>query len=210
MAAPRPARPRRLRLLRLRRLLLRLRRLLLRLRLLVLRSGCCCPRFAAAASSGPDGSPPAAPPAIFQGRATGTMTLEWCVHALRSPHRRAQVASPLAGGQAAQTPDDPTRPKFYALDMFPYPSGSGLHVGHCEGYTATDIITRWKRMQGWNVLHPMGWDALRSARRELRDQARVHPRIITEQSIATFRRQIDSVGFAYDWSARSTRPIRRT
>ena len=58
-----------------------------------------------------------------------------------------------------KTPSDPAKPKFYALDMFPYPSGSGLHVGHCEGYTATDVITRWKRMQGFRVLHPMGWDA---------------------------------------------------
>src|SRR6185436_3983311 len=56
-----------------------------------------------------------------------------------------------------KTPTDPAKPKFYALDMFPYPSGSGLHVGHCEGYTATDVITRWKRMQGFRVLHPMGW-----------------------------------------------------
>ena len=98
-----------------------------------------------------------------------------------------------------KTPDDPGRPKFYALDMFPYPSGSGLHVGHCEGYTATDIITRAKRMQGWNVLHPMGWDAFGLPAENYAIKHGIHPRITTEQSIANFRRQIDAVGFAYDW-----------
>jgi leucyl-tRNA synthetase len=95
---------------------------------------------------------------------------------------------------------DPARPKFYALDMFPYPSGAGLHVGHCEGYTATDIITRWKRMQGWNVLHPMGWDAFGLPAENFAIKTGVHPRVTTEEAIANFRRQIDSVGFAYDWS----------
>ncbi len=94
---------------------------------------------------------------------------------------------------------DPTRPKYYALDMFPYPSGAGLHVGHCEGYAATDIITRWKRMQGWNVLHPMGWDAFGLPAENYAIKHGIHPRVTTEQAIATFRRQIDSVGFAYDW-----------
>jgi leucyl-tRNA synthetase len=98
-----------------------------------------------------------------------------------------------------KTTIDPNRPKFYALDMFPYPSGAGLHVGHCEGYAATDIITRWKRMQGWNVLHPMGWDAFGLPAENYAIKHGVHPRITTEQAIATFRRQIDSVGFAYDW-----------
>ncbi|HVR62182.1 MAG TPA: leucine--tRNA ligase [Polyangia bacterium] len=98
-----------------------------------------------------------------------------------------------------KTPDDPGRPKFYALDMFPYPSGAGLHVGHCEGYTATDIITRAKRMQGWNVLHPMGWDAFGLPAENYAIKHGIHPRITTEQSIANFRRQIDAVGFAYDW-----------
>jgi leucyl-tRNA synthetase len=83
--------------------------------------------------------------------------------------------------------------------MFPYPSGAGLHVGHCEGYAATDIITRWKRMQGWNVLHPMGWDAFGLPAENYAIKHGIHPRITTEQAIATFRRQIDSVGFAYDW-----------
>jgi leucyl-tRNA synthetase len=94
---------------------------------------------------------------------------------------------------------DPAKPKFYALDMFPYPSGSGLHVGHCEGYTATDIITRWKRMQGYNVLHPMGWDAFGLPAENYAIKTGIHPRITTEKSIANFRRQIDSVGFCYDW-----------
>jgi leucyl-tRNA synthetase len=98
-----------------------------------------------------------------------------------------------------RTPDDPARPRFYALDMFPYPSGAGLHVGHCEGYTATDIITRWKRMQGWNVLHPMGWDAFGLPAENYAIKHGVHPRVTTEQAIANFRRQIDAVGFAYDW-----------
>jgi leucyl-tRNA synthetase len=94
---------------------------------------------------------------------------------------------------------DPAKPKYYALDMFPYPSGSGLHVGHCEGYTATDIITRWKRMSGWNVLHPMGWDAFGLPAENYAIKHGVHPRITTEKAIANFRRQIDSIGFAYDW-----------
>jgi len=98
-----------------------------------------------------------------------------------------------------RTTFDPTRPKYYALDMFPYPSGAGLHVGHCEGYTATDVITRWKRMQGFNVLHPMGWDAFGLPAENYAIKHGVHPRITTEQAIGNFRRQIDSVGFAYDW-----------
>ena len=98
-----------------------------------------------------------------------------------------------------RTTFDPKRPKFYALDMFPYPSGSGLHVGHCEGYTATDIITRWKRMQGFNVLHPMGWDAFGLPAENYAIKTGIHPRITTEKAIANFRRQIDSIGFAYDW-----------
>jgi leucyl-tRNA synthetase len=98
-----------------------------------------------------------------------------------------------------RTTFDPTRPKFYALDMFPYPSGAGLHVGHCEGYTATDIITRYKRMQGWNVLHPMGWDAFGLPAENYAIKHGIHPRITTGEAIANFRRQIDSVGFAYDW-----------
>jgi len=98
-----------------------------------------------------------------------------------------------------KTPSDRKKPKFYALDMFPYPSGSGLHVGHCEGYTATDVITRWKRMQGFRVLHPMGWDAFGLPAENYAIKHGVHPRITTKAAIANFRRQIDAVGFAYDW-----------
>ena len=94
---------------------------------------------------------------------------------------------------------DESKPKYYALDMFPYPSGSGLHVGHCEGYTATDIITRYKRMQGYNVLHPMGWDAFGLPAENYAIKTGIHPSITTEKAIANFRRQIDSIGFAYDW-----------
>lgn len=91
------------------------------------------------------------------------------------------------------------KPKFYALDMFPYPSGSGLHVGHCEGYTATDIVTRFKRMQGWNVIHPMGWDAFGLPAENYAIKTGIHPRVTTEKAVANFKRQINSIGFAYDW-----------
>jgi leucyl-tRNA synthetase len=94
---------------------------------------------------------------------------------------------------------DSSKPKFYALDMFPYPSGSGLHVGHCEGYTATDIITRFKRMQGWNVLHPMGWDAFGLPAENYAIKTGIHPSITTENAVSNFKKQINSVGFAYDW-----------
>lgn len=94
---------------------------------------------------------------------------------------------------------DPNRPKFYVLDMFPYPSGAGLHVGHCEGYTASDVVTRWKRMQGWNVLHPFGWDAFGLPAENYAIKTGIHPRITTAQAVANFRRQLESIGFAYDW-----------
>jgi len=94
---------------------------------------------------------------------------------------------------------DPAKPKFYALDMFPYPSGSGLHVGHCEGYTATDIISRYKRMNGYNVLHPMGWDAFGLPAENYAIKTGIHPRVTTEKAVANFTNQINSVGFAYDW-----------
>jgi leucyl-tRNA synthetase len=105
--------------------------------------------------------------------------------------------------RAFRTPTDldelRAKPKFYVLDMFPYPSGAGLHIGHPEGYTATDVVARAKRMQGFNVLHPMGWDAFglpaeRAAVRENR-----HPAEITRRNIATFKEQIKRLGFSYDW-----------
>jgi leucyl-tRNA synthetase len=105
--------------------------------------------------------------------------------------------------QTFHTPTDPTelaaKPKFYVLDMFPYPSGAGLHVGHPEGYTATDVIARMKRMQGYNVLHPMGWDAFGLPAERAAVREGIHPAAITERNIATFRRQIKRLGFSYDW-----------
>ncbi len=98
-----------------------------------------------------------------------------------------------------RTPDDSDKPKTYALDMFPYPSGAGLHVGHPEGYTATDILCRYRRMRGYNVLHPMGWDAFGLPAERYAMQTNIHPRITTEQNIATFRRQIKMLGLSYDW-----------
>jgi leucyl-tRNA synthetase len=90
--------------------------------------------------------------------------------------------------------------KFYILDMFPYPSGAGLHVGHPEGYTATDILARYKRAQGYNVLHPMGWDAFGLPAEQYAVKTGQHPRKTTDENIATFKRQIQSLGFSYDWS----------
>ena len=92
-----------------------------------------------------------------------------------------------------------SKPKFYALDMFPYPSGAGLHVGHPEGYTATDILSRFKRAQGYNVLHPMGWDAFGLPAEQYAMDTGHDPADFTAQNIATFKRQIKSLGFSYDW-----------
>lgn len=94
---------------------------------------------------------------------------------------------------------DKAKPKFYALDMFPYPSGAGLHVGHPEGYTATDIISRYKKMKGFNVLHPMGFDAFGLPAENYALKTGVHPRITTEKNIETFRKQLKRLGFFYDW-----------
>jgi leucyl-tRNA synthetase len=96
-------------------------------------------------------------------------------------------------------PSTKDKPKYYVLDMFPYPSGAGLHVGHPEGYTATDILARFKRMNGFHVLHPMGWDAYGLPAEQYAVEKNVHPRITTQQNINTFRRQIKSLGFSYDW-----------
>jgi leucyl-tRNA synthetase len=95
--------------------------------------------------------------------------------------------------------DDQTKPKFYCLDMFPYPSGSGLHVGHLEGYIATDIVSRYKRMRGFNVLHPMGWDAFGLPAEQYAVKTGIHPVVTTAQNIATFKRQMKRVGLSYDW-----------
>ena len=94
---------------------------------------------------------------------------------------------------------DPSKEKLYVLDMFPYPSGSGLHVGHPLGYTATDIYSRYKRLQGFNVLHPMGWDAFGLPAEQYAIKTGTHPRITTEENVKNFKRQIQMLGFSYDW-----------
>ncbi len=94
---------------------------------------------------------------------------------------------------------DPSRPKYYVLDMFPYPSGTGLHVGHPEGYTATDILGRYKRMCGYNVLHPMGWDAFGLPAEQYAIRTGQHPAVTTAQNIANFKAQLKRIGFGYDW-----------
>ena len=94
---------------------------------------------------------------------------------------------------------DESKEKYYVLDMFPYPSGSGLHVGHPEGYTATDIICRYKRMRGFNVLHPMGWDAFGLPAEQYALETGTHPALTTKKNIKTFKRQIQALGFSYDW-----------
>ncbi|QGY45191.1 leucine--tRNA ligase [Maribellus comscasis] len=98
-----------------------------------------------------------------------------------------------------KTPDDFSKPKYYILDMFPYPSGAGLHVGHPEGYTATDILSRYKRMKGFNVLHPMGYDAFGLPAEQYAIQTGTHPAITTNKNCDNFRRQIKSIGLSYDW-----------
>jgi len=98
------------------------------------------------------------------------------------------------------THDDPSKEKFYALDMFPYPSGQGLHVGHPEGYTATDILSRMKRSQGYSVLHPMGWDAFGLPAEQYALDTGNDPAEFTKKNIETFKRQINSLGFSYDWN----------
>ncbi|KAA1038391.1 leucine--tRNA ligase [Macrococcus equipercicus] len=104
-----------------------------------------------------------------------------------------------AENKTFKTEDDSTKKKFYALDMFPYPSGAGLHVGHPEGYTATDIISRFKRMQGYNVLHPMGWDAFGLPAEQYAIDTGNDPAEFTLKNIQTFKRQIQELGFSYDW-----------
>ena len=104
-----------------------------------------------------------------------------------------------ADNKTFKTSDNLGQKKFYALDMFPYPSGAGLHVGHPEGYTATDIVSRYKSMQGYNVLHPMGWDAFGLPAEQYALDTGNDPREFTKQNIQTFKRQIQELGFSYDW-----------
>ena len=94
---------------------------------------------------------------------------------------------------------DFSRPKFYALDMFPYPSGAGLHVGHPEGYTATDIVSRMKKMQGYNVLHPMGFDSFGLPAEQFAIETGNHPESFTQKNIAYFTSQLKNIGLSYDW-----------
>ena len=104
-----------------------------------------------------------------------------------------------ADNHTFKTGTDASKPKFYALDMFPYPSGAGLHVGHPEGYTATDILSRFKRAKGYNVLHPMGWDAFGLPAEQYAMDTGNDPAEFTAENIANFKRQINALGFSYDW-----------
>jgi leucyl-tRNA synthetase len=102
--------------------------------------------------------------------------------------------------QTYKVTEDPTKPKYYVLDMFPYPSGAGLHVGHPLGYIASDIVARYKRLQGFNVLHPMGFDAFGLPAEQYAIQTGQHPAITTYKNISRYREQLDKIGFSYDWS----------
>src|SRR5881396_1321588 len=106
--------------------------------------------------------------------------------------------------------DNIRKPKLYILDMFPYPSGEGLHVGHPEGYTATDMYCRFQRMRGYNVLHPMGYDAFGLPAEQYAIETGTHPRKTTERNIANIRRQIKRLGFSYDWEREFATPTRNT
>ncbi|MFA5247756.1 MAG: leucine--tRNA ligase [Patescibacteria group bacterium] len=99
-----------------------------------------------------------------------------------------------------KTGEDQAKPKYYVLDMFPYPSGAGLHVGHPKGYIATDILARYKMMNGFNVLHPMGWDAFGLPAENYALKNKVHPKVQTEENIATYKKQLEKIGMSYDWS----------
>ena len=96
--------------------------------------------------------------------------------------------------------NDSDKPKFYVLDMFPYPSGAGLHVGHPLGYIASDIFARYKRLKGFNVLHPMGYDAFGLPAEQYAIQTGVHPAVSTDENIQRYREQLDNIGFSFDWS----------
>ncbi|MCT4641303.1 MAG: class I tRNA ligase family protein, partial [Bacteriovoracaceae bacterium] len=102
--------------------------------------------------------------------------------------------------QTFKTTLDKTKPKYYVLDMFPYPSGAGLHVGHPEGYTATDIMARYKRAKGFNVLHPMGWASCGLPAENYAIKTGTHPEETTDKNIETFKRQLKMLGFSYDWT----------
>jgi len=105
-----------------------------------------------------------------------------------------------AKNQTFKAEDNSTKPKYYVLDMFPYPSGAGLHVGHPLGYIASDIFARYKRLKAFNVLHPMGYDSFGLPAEQYAIQTGQHPALTTEANIATYRRQLDQIGFSFDWS----------
>ena len=105
-----------------------------------------------------------------------------------------------AANHTFKAAEDPAKPKYYVLDMFPYPSGAGLHVGHPLGYIASDIYSRYKRLCGFNVLHPMGYDAFGRPAEQYAIQTGQHPAVTTAKNIARYREQLDRIGFSYDWS----------
>src|SRR5436190_3487679 len=115
-----------------------------------------------------------------------------------NPVETVPESHPFAQRHGQRRPEE--LPKYYILDMFPYPSGAGLHVGHPEGYTATDILARYRRALGCNVLHPMGWDAFGLPAEQYAIKTGQHPRKTTEENIATFKAQLKSIGFSYDWT----------
>ena len=102
--------------------------------------------------------------------------------------------------QTYRADNDSAKEKYYVLDMFPYPSGAGLHVGHPLGYIASDIYARYKRLTGFNVLHPMGYDSFGLPAEQYAIQTGQHPSITTEENIARYRQQLDNIGFSFDWS----------
>ncbi len=136
--------------------------------------------------------PRGGPPHRYQARLANEIETRWQAHW----EREGTYRQPNPG----EAGFDGSRPKFYCLDMFPYPSGAGLHVGHPEGYTATDIFSRYRRMRGFHVLHPMGWDAFGLPAEQFAIQTGVHPEVTTKRAIDTFRGQLKRFGFSYDWS----------
>ncbi|MEO0716019.1 MAG: class I tRNA ligase family protein, partial [Planctomycetota bacterium] len=143
-------------------------------------------------SSAPAADSPAAPPHRYNAALADQIETRW--QTWWAEHETFVQPNP------GETGFEAGKPKFYCLDMFPYPSGAGLHVGHPEGYTATDILCRYKSMRGFNVLHPMGWDAFGLPAEQYAIQTGVHPAETTRTAIDNFRRQLQRFGFGYDWS----------
>ncbi len=145
--------------------------------------------------------PPVSPPGLHKCKKTPTFA--HCTSFNRMDYNFAEIEKRWQEywekHRTFRTVDDFSKPKFYVLDMFPYPSGSGLHVGHPEGYTATDIVARYKRMKGFNVLHPMGWDAFGLPTEQYAIETGTHPAQVTRSNCDNFRRQIKALGLGYDW-----------